>query len=200
MKRVTNLDWEVTSHRSQVTRSRHIWTDFRARAVSFGRKILLWASIMFAQRLTICEIDAKFSIFPFSSSHPWHYRPGYRQGGPHMTDSAPTLVIRPIWGCQCRGHYKWYILHTGSGGRVITVGKCITTDDDGERGEMKAWPHTHQHHQHVTAIMKCLRGILPTVSSSHLITNRLPSFHFYLESHCTNTRRWKDFNRIFNFS
>ena len=41
MKRVTNLDWEVTSHRSQVTRSRHIWTDFRARAVSFGRKILL---------------------------------------------------------------------------------------------------------------------------------------------------------------
>ena len=74
MKRVTNLDWEVTSHRSQVTRSRHIWTDFRARAVSFGRKILLWASIMFAQRLTICEIDAKFSIFLFPSSHPWHYR------------------------------------------------------------------------------------------------------------------------------
>ena len=134
MKRVTNLDWEVTSHRSQVTRSRHIWTDFRARAVSFGRKILLWASIMFAQRLTICEIDAKFSIFLFSSSHPWHYRPGYRQGGPHMTDCAPTLVIPPIWGCQCRGHYKWYILHTGSGGRVITVGKCITTDDDGETG------------------------------------------------------------------
>ena len=70
MKRVTNLDWEVTSHRSQVTRSRHIWTDFRARAVSFGRKILLWASIMFAQRLTICEIDAKFSIFLFPRPTP----------------------------------------------------------------------------------------------------------------------------------
>ena len=63
MKRVTNLDWEVTSHRSQVTRSRHIWTDFRARAVSFGRKILLWASIMFAQGLTSGKIAAKFSSF-----------------------------------------------------------------------------------------------------------------------------------------
>ena len=113
---------------------------FQTRAVSFGRKILLWASIMFAQGLTWGKIAAKFSIFflffllsLLTSAWVWEC---FTDGGLWKTDCGSHTALSGWSTC-------WYGAVGERGRRSDTfsinsvelhsmyVGKCMTIDDDG---------------------------------------------------------------------